>query len=125
MNLKHSTPPPPNNIKLQSFWKHEYEKHGGCFGYTRDHYFNTGMALYKGYDIINILTQNNIHRGLRYQVTAFNDAIAGAVGKNVALNCNNFQELSEVLICFDPTVQSPVDCPRHRDRCGTGDIYMP
>ncbi|XP_057335881.1 ribonuclease Oy-like [Microplitis mediator] len=106
-----------DNGESESFWNHEWYKHGTC-GITIDQlnsqykYFEKTLELYDKYNITKILANENIHPGNSYTHVDIVNAVARQIGKKIKIDCHvdlkNYL-LSQVSICFDKSFNL-IDC---------------
>ena len=76
----------------ESFWKHEWSKHGTCSSYLESvsdeiKYFQKGLDLYDKYNAKNILDQLNIFPGGKYPVTTILYGVRQVLGVNIQIKC--------------------------------------
>lgn len=106
---------------VYKFWKHEWEKHGGCTGLRQDEYFRAGYDLRKTYDFLDYLEKNGIRPGDHASVDnitkALEAGISDAVGKKVenivhtkCINAGGKHVLYEIVLCLDKN-RTPKECP--------------
>ena len=100
----------------ESFWKHEWDKHGTCSVCVPEvsdqySYFDSTLILYYAYDPLSILLEHGITPGYSYNRTDFETVLGSAY----YLQCHS-DLLEEVRISFDPEwnlIPSPIPhrCP--------------
>ena len=113
-----------------TFWSHEYEKHGTCAASipqlaTQFDFFKTTIALTKKYNAIPMLANGgNIRPSDSEKVSssAAQDAIKAVFGGTPAFTCKS-GKLDSVYLCFDKNLQA-IDCDGLKDTCGTS-FLMP
>uniref|UniRef100_A0A0A9Z961 Ribonuclease Oy n=1 Tax=Lygus hesperus TaxID=30085 RepID=A0A0A9Z961_LYGHE len=111
--------PVQKHKQFNSFWKHEWEKHGTCANtiplYPNEfEYFNQGLIWSRQYNITNVLNSAGITPGRIYNVSAVWAAVKQAYGKNPHIACftdsiTKASYLLEIRICFSKTFEI-VDC---------------
>jgi len=125
-NVKSNVTDPDYN----SFWQHEWTKHGTCSPLTQQEYFNTTITLSKTFGTPEIITANigNI---------ISTDQIRSAFGgpEMVSLQCDNNMYLSGVFTCWsmslsistngtpDKQIICPVDV-QNEDNCSKDTIVI-
>jgi ribonuclease I len=100
----------------QTFWKHEWDKHGTCSVCIPEvgdqyKYFEHSLDLYYYYDPLTILINNGIYPGSEYNRTDFEEVLGSAY----YMQCHS-NKLEEIRISFNETwdlIPSPIDhrCP--------------
>ncbi|KAF9997965.1 ribonuclease T2-like [Entomortierella chlamydospora] len=96
-----------------SFWSHEWSKHGTCVStlapscianYVQDedvyNYFSTALGLRQKYDLYAALANAGITPGSNPNVDDMHSAIQSAFGVDAEINCNN-GALSEIWLFFN------------------------
>jgi hypothetical protein len=83
-----------NGTAEDSLWKHEWQKHGTCAAQlpslnTELKYFSKGIEWFDLHDMSSILAQSGIvpMAGKSYNVQEISDAVKGALGTNVGVEC--------------------------------------
>eukprot|EP00850_Spirogloea_muscicola_P012180 SM000078S22039 [mRNA] locus=s78:166813:168351:+ [translate_table: standard] len=103
--------------KGQSFWSHEWSKHGTCADTLEDEhaYFNAALQLWNNTLITQALADAGITPGASYNFRDIMDTITNYVGFKPAIECNNDREerpqLYQVYICVDTDGETLIDCP--------------
>lgn len=108
------------NTDADSFWKHEWNKHGTCAVVDPElnsvtNYFQKGLDLNKQYNIADILARGKIvPQKDGYTAAQIAEAMRDVLKKNVAVRCvvdSKTKEslLSEIRICFDKDM-NVIDC---------------
>lgn len=100
----------------QSFWAHEWTKHGTC---SHDipqldgeyNYFKTALDLRDAYDFSQALIQKGITPGGSYDPNTMVQAGRSETGAEMVLGCDNNNHIQTMSLCVDKTLQ-PMDCPR-------------
>ena len=112
-----------------TFWAHEYEKHGTCAASipqlnTQFKFFQQTLALTKQYNAIPMLAQSNIKPSDTKTVatSAAQNAIKAAFGGVPAFTCKS-GNLDSVYLCFNKSLQ-PINCNGLKNTCGTS-FYIP
>lgn len=100
-------------------WKHEWQKHGTCamlISQLNDElkYFAQGLTWREDYIMSRILDASDIHPDSNNTVSAINNAIVKALGKNPSIHClydgkHGISYLSEIRICFNKSLEL-IDC---------------
>lgn len=115
-----------NNPEYDSFWEHEWTKHGTCSGLSQYEYFTATLGLTN-----MLLTPELIHDSIGQTVDAnmLRNAIAPA--QMVSLLCSQ-QSFVGVYTCWQQTNNQPVklvECPVdviNEDTCKSSDyIFIP
>eukprot|EP00803_Ostreobium_quekettii_P010729 evm.model.scf_1932.1 EVM.evm.TU.scf_1932.1 scf_1932:9848-13867(-) len=93
-----------------SFWRHEWEKHGTCANMTEHGYFEEALALHEKYSILGALESADIvpSNTTHYRGATVSQALKAGLGVNVLLRCSSGC-LSEVWMCVSKTWK-PFDC---------------
>jgi ribonuclease T2 len=102
------------NTPLDSFWKHEWEKHGTCAApvvkqlNNELRFFQQGIEFLKRYSITKLLSQTYIKPGtdVAYPLEEIHSAIKRSIDNNFAIVCKKdkntkLEYLFEIRICFD------------------------
>ncbi|XP_019766589.1 ribonuclease Oy [Dendroctonus ponderosae] len=120
------------NTKPNSFWAHEWKKHGTCASSlplldSVTNYFQTGLKLNRQYELADILAKGGVSpSSTGYDVAQFYNALKSGLGKEPIIHCvqdkkTNSSYISEIRICFNKTLEM-IDCnptnPVHRARFG-------
>jgi len=113
-----------NDTEPDSFWKHEWEKHGTCaltVGATANEFkfFSQGLALNAKYDIASMLAKGGIvpDPNAKYNYKQFIDAIQSQTGQEPVLGCTYeklpdgtpFHLIEQIEICLDKSF-SVISC---------------
>lgn len=109
--------------KYDSFWEHEWTKHGTCTGLTQEAYFSAALSLLKGrFETPPQLTANVGGKTTRVEL----EEAYGGDGMAV-LDCRGRVHLNQVYLCLEPDKDTglpgeQVACPSavaaHDDTCG-------
>jgi ribonuclease T2 len=100
-----------------SFWTHEWTKHGTCSGMNEHDYFQSAISLYGTYDITGALKKAGIvPDGSQYDVNHMADAMSKVLhGHLPGVECNSDQQgnqqIYQVYICVDTDGSTLIDCP--------------
>lgn len=108
-----------------TFWAHEYEKHGTCASSitrlsTQFDFFETTLQLTKQYNAIPMLAKGGGIKpsdSTRYNTADAQTAIKKAFGGIPAFTCKS-SKLDSVYLCFSKSLQ-PMDCPGLKNTCGS------
>ncbi|KAJ8973440.1 hypothetical protein NQ317_003294 [Molorchus minor] len=117
------------NTEPNSFWKHEWDKHGTCASVlpTLDsvtNYFQQGLTWNKQYKLSDMLEKSNIVPGSEgYTVKTIYDAVKSVTAKVPLIQCVVDEEtqdsmISEIRICFDKSFDL-IDCDPENPLSGT------
>lgn len=103
----------------QSFWLHEWTKHGSCVtpAITSNQYFSKALGLFSTLNILNTLKAAGISPSSN---TITKDSFIKALKYSVDISCltyNSKSYLNEVRFCFDLNYQQ-VNC-KGTSSCGT------
>ncbi|XP_033225752.1 ribonuclease Oy-like [Belonocnema kinseyi] len=95
----------------ESFWKHEWIKHGTCsinlaHLNSEEKYFRTGLELFDKYAMNNVLEKVNILPGKEYPVEQFLDGVLDVLGVESVVVCRKNrktqeQYIMEIRVCLD------------------------
>lgn len=103
------------NTKPNSFWEHEWKKHGTCASILPQfdsvtNYFTKGLKLNKNYDLVTILESNGVVPNTNgYTLQDVYNTIKNSTGKEPSIQCvtdKNTKEsfMSEIRLCFNKTL---------------------
>jgi len=102
--------------ELDSFWEHEWTKHGTCSGLDQVDYFKTSLG--------HFLPTPDIVRE-RYGKTVSKEELMDAYGGDVIFTCSHGRYLSEVRTCVgrspDGTATKSIDCIPQVEHSGNCD----
>ncbi|CAH1122148.1 unnamed protein product [Ceutorhynchus assimilis] len=120
------------NTKTNSFWAHEWNKHGTCASVLPQldsvpNYFEMGLKLNRQYDLSKILSKGGIVPGTNgYDVSFIYNVIKNAINREPSIQCVTDRKtkesfINEIRICLNKTFDA-IDCdasnPIHRIRVG-------
>jgi ribonuclease T2 len=115
-----------NNPNYDSFWEHEWTKHGTCSGLSQYEYFAAAIALSSV-----LMTPDLINESIGSSVNADLLRTSIAPAASVSLQCNH-QQLVGIYTCWQQTDNLPaylVTCPAdvlQEDTCkATDEVYIP
>ena len=102
----------------ETFWKHEWDKHGKCSLFTQYQYFKVSLniLLNPTFNILAILKAANLNPIVNpsSKPDDIKNAIKIAIGKSPALHCNedtsDHKQLFEIILCFDTDAVTLIDC---------------
>lgn len=117
-----------NDTPVDSFWAHEWDKHGTCCtdlpSTSGEHnYFGTGLMMNKVYNMSEILRKSNIvpSETIQYGYEDFIAAIKNATGFEPVLQCttrekydsngkkSTYHLIDQIQICLDKSLK-PISC---------------
>ncbi|CDP16222.1 unnamed protein product [Coffea canephora] len=135
-----------SRVLAQSFWGHEWNKHGTCSEnmYNQTQYFDLAIKLKNRYNLLSILEQGGLSRGHSHELSDVNSTIWRTTHGTPDLKClndarvhRNVPVLQEIGICYRPSKNrsgqvsfSVINCPHSRTRTcyrglGNGKIVFP
>lgn len=109
-----------------SFWEHEWTKHGTCTGLSQYDYFTNGLNLVKSFGTPSSVTSNV---GGTVSASTLRNDFGGA--SYVALQCNGGSYLSGAYTCWSQNNGIPnkqITCPSDvigEDTCTSSTISIP
>lgn len=110
-----------------SFWEHEWTKHGTCSPLGQTSYFNTTINLSKTFGTPSIITSNV---GKSVSTSQLRDAFGGM--NLVSLQCDSGSFLSGVFTCWsmshDGSPDKQIICPNDvhsEDNCSIDEVNIP
>lgn len=108
-----------NGSNPNSFWKHEWNKHGTCAVAIKSlnnefNYFQEGLKLLDKYNMIDVLAKANILPGKKYMVENMLLGIQNVLNKRGQITCAQNEKtgesyVNEIRICFNKALQL-TDC---------------
>ncbi|XP_044753821.1 ribonuclease Oy-like [Coccinella septempunctata] len=104
------------NTKVNSFWSHEWDKHGTCASSLPQlnsvyNYFHKGLELHSQYNMLSILKDSNISPNMNnYTIDDFYSAIFKKLNVTPQVQCvvdSKTKEslISELRLCFNRSFQ--------------------
>lgn len=113
------------NTPLESFWKHEWIKHGTCAASlaalnNEAKYFKMGLDLVGKYDMQTVLSKGNIiPKTQGYAVRDIYSTVKSVLKKNPTVECINDSKtglsyINEIRICFNKNLEL-IDCDGIKD----------
>jgi ribonuclease T2 len=123
-NIKSNT----SDVDYDSFWEHEWTKHGTCSPLNQTNYFNTTLNLGKIFGTPSIIT-DNVDKNI--PTTDLRTAFGGDT--MVSLQCESGRYLSGVFTCWsmsslDGSPDKQIICPQDvqtEDNCSNEEINIP
>jgi len=123
-NIKSNT----NDPDYDSFWEHEWTKHGTCSPLSQSNYFNTTLNLGETFGTPSIITDNV---GDNIPTSDIRSAFGGDT--MVSLQCEGGRYLSGVFTCWsmsslDGSPDKQIICPQDvqkEDNCSNEEINIP
>ncbi|KAI7747459.1 hypothetical protein M8C21_031859 [Ambrosia artemisiifolia] len=111
----------------QTFWAHEWNKHGTCSESELDQhgYFSSSLNLKAQINLLKILEDAGIHpNGSEYNLSSIIGAIQEATGYTPGIECNKDSsgnsQLYEIYLCVDKSGSNIIECPiLPKGKCGT------
>lgn len=108
------------NTSPNSFWKHEWNKHGTCASVLPNlnsvtNYFRQGLVWNKQFKLVDILSQSKIFPGKSgYTPQQIYDAVKLSIKTNPIIQCTTDKitkesMINEIRICFNKSLEL-VDC---------------
>jgi len=110
-----------NSPSYDSFWQHEWSKHGTCSGLSQIDYFNQALDLTN-----RIPTPSALYKSIGHNMSADTLRLGFGGANHVALLCNN-QILNGAYTCWQQTNNIPslqIACPASvvkEDTCMSSD----
>lgn len=114
-----------NDPAYDSFWEHEWTKHGTCSGLSQHDYFTTALSLTN-----IVITPDILHNSIGSNVSTDTLRTSIADPSSVSLQCHN-QMLVGMYTCWQQVDNIPsklVACPTdviHEDTCTSQYVYIP
>lgn len=118
----------PTDADYDSFWQHEWTKHGTCSPFRQLDYFNTTLTLGKTFGTPSLITDN-------VGADVNGDLIRTTMGgpTMVSLQCENGGYLSGAFTCWsmssvDGNPDKQIDCPldvQGEDTCSDTVVHIP
>lgn len=104
------------NTKPNSFWAHEWNKHGTCASILPQldsvtNYFRMGLKLNQQYDLSKILTKAGVVPGTTgYDVSFIYNVVKNSINKEPSIQCVTDRKtkesfISEIRICFNKSLE--------------------
>ncbi|XP_020255492.1 ribonuclease 1-like [Asparagus officinalis] len=101
-----------------TFWSHEWTKHGTCSESVLDErgYFSAALNLKKQVNLLEALRNSGIEpNDQSYSLNSISQAISDATGYTPGIECNRDEsgndQLYQVYVCVDTSGTSLIDCP--------------
>lgn len=121
---------PSLNGNSQSFWSHEWSKHGTCASdvfSTQLEYFSGALQARQKYDIVAALAKASIQpsNSVGFTMQQFKDALTTAYGAAGMVQCDSNGNIESVTQCISKNMTAMV-CPSNvQDNCGSSTLYLP
>ena len=121
---------PSLNGPSETFWQHEFEKHGRCADdvfHTQVDFFNSTLSYLAKYNITEALAAGGIvpSNTVSFQLTDFNAALTAAFSTSALLTCDAQHRVETATLCIgkDGLVMAcPSAVPR---KCSGGLAFLP
>jgi len=119
---------PSLNGPSQTFWAHEFEKHGTCTDFPSQlSFFNGTLSLRAKYDIVAALATAGIvpSNTVEFTLSAFNAALVAAYGHTALLTCDSQGRIETATFCVTKAgalMECPSTVPR---KCSGGKAFLP
>ena len=101
-----------------TFWSHEWTKHGSCSESVLDEhgYFQAALSLKNQVNLLQALRNAGIEPNDQfYSADSISQAISGATGYTPGIECNRDgsgnSQLYQVYLCVDTSGASIIECP--------------
>ena len=106
---------PSLNGPSNTFWAHEYEKHGTCAQDvlpTEFDFFNTTLSIRNAYDVTPALAKAGISPSASATFTkaAFQNAVTTAFGYPVLVECDSAGAITGATVCIDKNTFKARSC---------------
>ena len=117
------------NGPSDTFWAHEYEKHGTCeedLFSTQHDFFAGALNLLTKYNVTPALAQGGIEpsNSKGFSLSAFKKAFYNVYNADPIVGCNSEGNIETVLICIDKNLEI-MECPSNqRDSCSANRLYL-
>jgi len=102
-----------SNGSSETFWNHEWTKHGTCSLIEMHQFFEDAIQQNSLYPIMTAFAKANIvpSKTQNYATTAMQTAVKQVLGYSPALQCGHNQ-LQSIAMCVQKDL-SPFDCPKN------------
>eukprot|EP01018_Ginkgo_biloba_P039755 Gb_41024 [translate_table: standard] len=101
-----------------SFWAHEWDKHGTCSESVlgQHDYFQAALLLKESVDVLGTLEDSGIHPdGNQYSLDSIQNALTGGVENAAGIECNRDEsgndQLYQAYLCVDTSASKLITCP--------------
>ena len=121
---------PSLNGPSDTFWEHEYTKHGSCavdVFPTEFAFFNATLGYLASDNISSALAAHGIlpSNTKSFQLTAFNSALKAEFGQTAVLTCDSQQRIETATLCISKQ-GGVIACPASvKGKCSGGLAYLP
>jgi len=121
----------------ESFWRHEWTKHGTCATSSpllkgQFEYFSKALQVFNSFPLKSWLSKGGIiaSNDRFYSIHHIHEAIEFKLKSRVRLECalipHSLPLLTEIQICLDKNSLHAIDCPHKDDhQCGRKDVIFP
>ncbi|PKU74747.1 Ribonuclease 1 [Dendrobium catenatum] len=117
----------------QSFWAHEWAKHGTCAEsvFNEHDYFKAALNLKgKADGILHMLSSSGIEpNDNSYSLSSIGEAIKGGIGYTPVIECNQDEsgssQLYQVYLCADTSAANFITCPVFPKESCSSEIKFP
>lgn len=117
------------NGPADTFWAHEYEKHGTCeedLFATQHDFFAGALNLLGKYNVTTAVAQSGIvpSNSKAFSLSAFKKAFNTVYGADPIVGCNSKGNIETVLVCVDKNLEI-MECPSNqKDTCTANRLYL-
>lgn len=121
---------PSLNGPDDTFWAHEYEKHGTCAASvlpTQLTFFNTTLALRARYDIVAALAKAGIapSNSQGFSINTYLNAIATAYGASGVVDCDSKGNIAGHTLCIGKNLKIQTCPSNQKNTCSANTLYLP
>lgn len=118
------------NGPSQSFWEHEWSKHGTCASDIfpdQLSYFTGALQARQKYDVVAALARANLSPSntVGFTMQQFKNAVATAYGAAPAVQCDQNGNIETITQCLSKNMTT-MACPSSvQDKCSASTLYLP